>query len=207
MNPITAQSGHVFATVSDTTVELDIYRAGSRRTFGQLRARRRLAQRRQTDETAERIAPLARYGVTAWFPPPPLPTSSTTSRAPSVPTRSRVLHTVKTNSGARMTPHSDQRPPRARLHRRSTACVPHVYDRQSRSRLVQFDRHGLSWPTGAAACVAIRGSAYEEHLPRVSPTIPERTAHNNDRRRFSPIFGRYTRERAVAINCIAQDWQ
>jgi hypothetical protein len=59
----------VFATVSDTTVELDIYRAGSRCTLGQLRARRRLAQRRQTDETAERIAPLARYGVTAWFPP------------------------------------------------------------------------------------------------------------------------------------------
>src|SRR6266516_3794617 len=41
----------------------------------------------------------------AWFPPPPFATSSATSMAPSVPTRSRVLHTVTTNMGARMTPH------------------------------------------------------------------------------------------------------
>lgn len=60
MSPITVESGHVFATVGDTTLELDIYRAPDHDAplviyvhGGGWRSGDK------TDETAERIAPLA----------------------------------------------------------------------------------------------------------------------------------------------------
>ena len=65
MSPITVESGHAFATVGDTTLELDIYRAPHHDTplvTYVHAAGWRSGDKR--DETAERIAPLARYGVT-----------------------------------------------------------------------------------------------------------------------------------------------
>jgi hypothetical protein len=202
MSPITVESGHVFATVGDTTLELDIYRAPDHDAplviyvhGGGWRSGDKTA------DTAERIAPLARYGgrgrqLSPGFPPPPLPTSSTTSRAPSVPTPSPVLHTVTDNSEARMSPHFDQRPPRTRLHRRSTACVLHVYDGQTRSRLVRFDRRGSSSATPLPlalrfVAVLLKNTCHASHH---RATIPERTAHSNDRSaaRFSPFRQRHS---------------
>jgi acetyl esterase/lipase len=65
MSPITVESGPVFATVGDTTLELDIYRAPDHDAPLVIYVHRGgWRSGDKTDETAERIAPLARYGVT-----------------------------------------------------------------------------------------------------------------------------------------------
>ena len=86
MSPITVESGHAFATVGDTTLELDIYRAQDHDTPLVIYAHAGgWRGGDKTYQTAKRIAPLARYGITvaasiiAWFPPPPFATSSRTS--------------------------------------------------------------------------------------------------------------------------------
>ena len=66
MSPITVESGHAFATVGDTTVELDIYRAQDHDTPLVIYAHAGgWRSGDKTYETAERIAPLARYGITS----------------------------------------------------------------------------------------------------------------------------------------------
>ena len=87
MSPITVESGHAFATVGDTTLELDIYRAQDHDTPLVIYAHAGgWRSGDKTYETAERIAPLARYGITVaavnyrWVPAATFATSSRTSR-------------------------------------------------------------------------------------------------------------------------------